>query len=68
MGIPAMEWTEGADLAGKRISAIEHLTGIKVSYDILTNQGGYRINGVPVNSMIPEMLALSMRLAALNHA
>lgn len=68
MGIPAMEWTEGSDLAGKRISAIEHLTGIKVSYDILTNQGGYRINGVPVNSMIPEMLALSMRLAALNHA
>jgi len=55
MGIPAMEWTEGSDLAGSRIKSIEKLNGILTSYDILTNQGGYRINGIPVNSMIPEV-------------
>ena len=56
MGIPAMEWVEGAELAGSKIKAIEKTTGLLTSYDILTNQGGYRINGVPVNSMIPEII------------
>jgi len=56
MGIPAMEWVEGADLAGSKITSIKPSTGLLTSYDILTNQGGYRINGVPVNSMIPEII------------
>ena len=56
MGIPAMEWVEGVELAGSRITAIEKITGLLTSYDILTNQGGYRINGIPVNSMIPEII------------
>lgn len=56
MGIPAMEWVEGAELAGSKIKAIEKTTGLLTSYDILTNQGGYRINGIPVNSMIPEII------------
>jgi hypothetical protein len=56
MGIPAMEWVEGAELAGSLIKSIEESTGLLTSYDILTNQGGYRINGIPVNSMIPEIV------------
>jgi hypothetical protein len=56
IGIPAMEWVEGAELAGSKIKEIKASTGILTSYDILTNQGGYRINGVPVNSMIPEII------------
>jgi hypothetical protein len=56
MGIPAMEWVEGAELAGSFIKSIEESTGLLTSYDILTNQGGYRINGIPVNSMIPEIV------------
>lgn len=56
MGIPAMEWVEGADLAGSKITSIKPSTGLLTSYDILTNQGGYRINGIPVNSMIPEII------------
>ena len=56
MGIPAIEWVEGADLAGSKITSIKPSTGLLTSYDILTNQGGYRINGVPVNSMIPEII------------
>jgi hypothetical protein len=30
-------------------------SGVELSYDILTEDSGYRINGVPVNSMIPDM-------------
>jgi hypothetical protein len=56
LGIPAMEWVEGAELAGSKIKSIKPSTGLLTSYDILTNQGGYRINGVPVNSMIPEII------------
>ena len=56
MGIPAMEWVEGAELAGSLIKSIEASTGLLTSYDILTNQGGYRINGIPVNSMIPDIV------------
>lgn len=56
MGIPAMEWVEGAEMAGILIKSIEESTGLLTSYDILTNQGGYRINGIPVNSMIPEIV------------
>jgi hypothetical protein len=30
-------------------------SGVELSYDMLTEDSGYRINGVPVNSMIPDM-------------
>ena len=66
LGIPAIEWTEGAEMAGSRIKSITASTGLLTSYDILTNQGGYRIAGVPVNSMIPEMMRLVARFEALS--
>lgn len=68
LGIPAMEWAEGADMGGSRIKSITASTGLLTSYDILTNQGGYRIAGVPVNSMIPEMSMMAARLTALMEA
>ncbi len=68
LGIPAMEWAEGADMGGSRIKSITASNGLLTSYDILTNQGGYRIAGVPVNSMIPEMSMMAARLAALMEA
>ena len=68
LGIPAMEWTEGSDMGGSRIKSITASNGLLTSYDILTNQGGYRIAGVPVNSMIPEMNRLASRLEALIEA
>ena len=35
---------------------VEKYGGVQRSYDLLTTDRGYRINGVPVNSMIEEML------------
>ena len=64
LGIPAMEWTEGSDMGGSRIKSITASNGLLTSYDILTNQGGYRIAGVPVNSMIPEINRLAARFEA----
>jgi len=66
LGIPAIEWTEGAEMAGSRIKSITASSGLLTSYDIMTNQGGYQIAGVPVNSMIPEIIRLAARFEALS--
>jgi hypothetical protein len=66
LGIPAMEWAEGAEMAGSRIKSITASSGLLTSYDIMTNQGGYQIAGVPVNSMIPEIIRLAARFEALS--
>lgn len=42
-------------IAGRRITRIESRHGVTRSYDLLTEDAGYRIGGVPVNSMIEEM-------------
>jgi hypothetical protein len=57
------------DKVGSReVTGIEWYNGVNRSYDILTATGGYRINGVPVNTMIPEMaegiVELNNKLAA----
>lgn len=36
--------------------------GVEFSYDLLTEDGGYRIDGIPVNSMIEEMAELITEL------
>ena len=67
LNIPAMEWAEGAEMGGRKIVKIETSTGHTTSYDLMTNQGGYQINGVPVNSMIPEIiLAAAKHVASVN--
>jgi hypothetical protein len=68
LGVPAMEWAEGAEMGGSRIKSITASTGLLTSYDILTDQGGYRIAGVPVNSMIPEINRLAAKIQFLMEA
>ena len=44
------------DKVGNReVTSIDRYNGVSRSFDLLTATGGYRINGVPVNTMIPEM-------------
>ncbi len=40
---------------GHEVESIRSYRGVERSYDILTEDGGYRIGGIPVNSMIEEM-------------
>ena len=67
LNIPAMEWAEGAEMGGRKIVKIETSTGHTTSYDLMTNQGGYQINGVPVNSMIPEIILAAAKHVASVH-
>jgi len=41
---------------GHTLTSISRYAGVNRSYDLLTEDRGYRIGGVPVNSMIVEML------------
>ena len=68
LDIPAREWVVGAEMNGVAIVSIGKVTGITTSYDLLTDVGGYRIAGVPVNSMIPEMIVQTIKQVLLNHA
>ena len=54
-GIPAKDLTK--DVASKKI-----YKGVEYSYDLLTEDDGYRINNIPVNSMILEMAELAVKL------
>ena len=56
-GIRARELRVGQVVTGRRVSAIESRRGVTHSYDLLTEDAGYQIHGVPVNSMIEEMNA-----------
>ena len=42
-------------VAGRKIIRIDSRSGVTRSFDLLTEDAGYRIDGVPVNSMIEEM-------------
>ena len=54
-GQRAMDLKTGQELDGRTIESVETFGGVKRSYDLLTADDGYRIQGVPVNSMIEEM-------------
>ncbi len=56
-GIRAETIRPGQSLAGRTVATIESRTGETKSYDILTEDLGYQIHGIPVNSMIEEMHA-----------
>jgi hypothetical protein len=68
LDIPAREWLVGSEMNGVPIVSIGKVTGVTTSYDLLTDVGGYRIAGVPVNSMIPEMIVQTIKQVLLNHA
>jgi hypothetical protein len=42
-------------IGSREVTNIKWYNGVNRSYDLLTATGGYRINGVPVNTMIIEM-------------
>ena len=58
------------EVGNREVTSIDRYNGVSRSFDLLTATGGYRINGVPVNTMIPEMaeviteLNKSIKLAA----
>lgn len=56
-GIRAREIQIGQTIAGRKVTGLEFRRGVTHSYDLLTEDAGYQIQGVPVNSMIEEMNA-----------
>jgi hypothetical protein len=68
LDIPAREWVVGSEMNGVPIVSIGKVTGVTTSYDLLTDVGGYRIAGVPVNSMIPEMIVQTIKQVLLNRS
>lgn len=61
-GIRAKNLNVGRELpAGLSVVKNETYRGVERSYDILTEDAGYRIGGVPVNSMIEEMYKAGQR-------
>ncbi len=47
---------KAGDRIGERtVSSVQSLEGVSRSFDLLTDDRGYRIHGIPVNSMIEEM-------------
>jgi len=56
-GIRARKLQVGQTIAGRKVTGLESRRGETRSYDLLTEDAGYQIHGVPVNSMIEEMHA-----------
>jgi hypothetical protein len=54
-GIPAADLQIDDVCASQTVSRIESVHGVSRSFDLLTEDPGYRIAGIPVNSMIEEM-------------
>ncbi len=60
-GTRAAELQVGDTVAGVSVRSNETYSGVSRSYDLLTEDEGYRIQGIPVNSMIDEMLSAASR-------
>jgi hypothetical protein len=56
-GVRAKDVEPGDQFDGQIVQSIEIFGGVVRSYDLLTEDAGYRISGLPVNSMIEEMAA-----------
>lgn len=61
-GTRMQELKAGQLIAGRRILAITSRRGVPRSCDLMTEDEGYRINGIPVNSMIEELHAAAAGL------
>jgi hypothetical protein len=55
-GVRACDLHPGDPIAGRVVTEITPYRGVERSYDLLTEDAGYRIDGLPVNSMIEEMV------------
>ena len=53
--VPAKMIRQGDVIAGQKVIAAHQFYDISKSYDLLTEDAGYQIEGIPVNSMIGEM-------------
>lgn len=54
-GVPAGDLKVGDKLGDFTVQEIRPLGSVSRSFDLLTDDAGYQIQGVPVNSMIREM-------------
>ena len=61
-GIRAKDLKVGDALTDRKVLKITKFDNVTTSYDLLTKDGGYRINGVPVNSMIEEVADMTAYL------
>jgi hypothetical protein len=59
-GIRARDIRTGQSIAGRTVTGIASRRGETRSFDLLTEDAGYRIHGIPVNSMIEEMHAAAV--------
>ena len=57
-GVHSKEYNVGDSINGKQIINIKWYDGVTRSYDLLTEDRGYRISGIPIDSMIEEMNAM----------
>jgi len=62
-GTRARDLAVGQTIANRRIRHITSRRGLLRSCDLLTEDEGYRISNIPVNSMIEEMHAAAAGLA-----
>jgi hypothetical protein len=56
----ARDYTYHDKIGSREVIGIVFYMGVERSYDLLTATGGYRIDGIPVNTMIPEMAEKSL--------
>lgn len=56
-GVPAGRLGTGDRVGDHTVDRVHPLGNVSRSFDLLTNDPGYRIGGIPVNSMIEEMAA-----------
>jgi hypothetical protein len=59
----ARDYTYHDKIGSRKVTSIVFYMGVERSYDLITETGGYRIEGIPVNTMIPEMAEKSLALA-----
>lgn len=57
-GIPTEALEVGDIIGNNTVDSIHWYSGVERSYDLLTEDQGYQIGGVPVNSMIEEMMRM----------
>lgn len=55
-GIPSGDLKIGDRCGSETVTGIDSAHGVSRSFDLLTEDAGYQIGGIPVNSMIEEML------------
>lgn len=60
-GTRALQIEVGDTIGGVSVQSNETYAGVSRSYDLLTEDEGYRIQGIPVNSMIEELVGTAQR-------